>query len=440
MAVSQQTIEILIKARDKASKELQNVNKQIKKNGQFTKSYSSRFDKLQKAQSRLHKSQALTVKNMNKVQQQFDGAALSVMFFGMALTRVATQIWTAGTKTFQDVMHSVDGTVTSFDLLNAAGDTLKFTLGAALEPIAAQLVPIVNSIADWVSNNEDLVRDIVTAFAVGGSIMTAFGIVKLGLVGVSEKFTGVWDSAKLLKNRNWSQWGKELSTSINNAIGTVAIFWALEAGVEAYKDFKSEKIADGILGSLQSGAFAGAFISKKGKGALFAIGVALELIKENTFFQTVLTIGAFISGFFITIGQGIRHSFSQGIINGMIDGLDAIADTLSGGLLNFLGIDIGAGIKDLMGVKATEFDFMANYKENIAAAARTGAKLDADFAEFKKSIDESVAEMKKSEEVYIRPLPESQGFGNLNPSPIVNINVNSEDESLSVQSQYAQTG
>ena len=52
-----------------------------------------------------------------KGQKAFAGWAMSIMFFGMALKRTFDAIWKSSTKTFQDVMHSVEGNITSFDIL-----------------------------------------------------------------------------------------------------------------------------------------------------------------------------------------------------------------------------------------------------------------------------------------------------------------------------------
>jgi hypothetical protein len=143
------------------------------------------------------------VKNASKKLEQgkraFAGWAMSIMFFGMALQRAFSQIWTTSTKTFQDVMHSVEGTVTQFDMLEGSMKYLGFVAGAALEPIAAWLIPVIDSISEWIVNNEELFRTIVavggiagTVFAIGGAAALAVNgfidlFAKLGIIALDAK-------------------------------------------------------------------------------------------------------------------------------------------------------------------------------------------------------------------------------------------------------------
>lgn len=150
------------------------------------------------------KVQKAMAKSMEKPTMKFQGWAMSIMFFGMALKKTFNTIWKTSTKTFQDVMHSVDGTVTGFDMLNGSMDYLKFTAGQALEPIAKFLIPIVDWVSEWVLENDKLFAGLVatmgvlgTAFAAGGSGVLALNgfaelAIKMGLVSTEgTKITGV---------------------------------------------------------------------------------------------------------------------------------------------------------------------------------------------------------------------------------------------------------
>lgn len=113
----------------------------------------------------------------------FAGYALSVMFFGQAVQQVMTQIWRSSTKTFQDIMHSVEGTVTGFDILNGEITYLGFVVGDALEPIASFLTPIVESISNWVVQNEELARVFFIIASVLGTVVALGGFLKLAFDG-----------------------------------------------------------------------------------------------------------------------------------------------------------------------------------------------------------------------------------------------------------------
>ncbi len=120
---------------------------------------------------------------------RFQGWALSVMFFGMAMQRVFSDIWKQSAATFNDVSHSVAGTVTGFDLLEGSITYLQYSIGAALEPVVMQLVPIIDKITEWVQENEALTAGIVKWGFIIGSVLFMVGFLTLA-------FNGVWTMIK----------------------------------------------------------------------------------------------------------------------------------------------------------------------------------------------------------------------------------------------------
>lgn len=130
----------------------------------------------------LHKMDVQIKKNKG----EFQGWALSIMFAGMALQRMAQSLWTFGTKTFADISHSVEGLVTGTDNLNGAWTYLGFTIGQALDPIADILAPIIEQIADWVSQNEGLVAGFVVVAGVLGTILAVVGSTVLAVAGLMQ--------------------------------------------------------------------------------------------------------------------------------------------------------------------------------------------------------------------------------------------------------------
>ena len=132
--------------------------------------------------------------NINKKvgdgQPKFAGYAMSIMFFGMAVQRIFLGLWKSATKTFQDVMHSVEGTVTGTDMLSSSFAYLKFSIGEALDPVMQWLVPIIDAITEWTIQNPRLTATIISLGAALGTLFMVGGAGKLaydGFVGLGVK-------------------------------------------------------------------------------------------------------------------------------------------------------------------------------------------------------------------------------------------------------------
>ena len=117
--------------------------------------------------------------------------ALGIMFFGMALQRYSQALWQFGSKAFQEINHSVRDSVTGFDMLQGSLKFLGFMVGQALEPLAMQLFPIVERIAYWVENNEELVRTLVKMAGILGPIFMLTGMLATGIGGVIGMIKGL---------------------------------------------------------------------------------------------------------------------------------------------------------------------------------------------------------------------------------------------------------
>jgi len=204
-----------------------------------------------------------TEKSTRNLSGAFLGASLSLMFLGMAVQRVSLSIWKLGTKTFQDVMHSVDGTVTQFDLLSGSMSYLKFNVGQALEPLAASLIPIVDKLADWVYYNPELVEQAVRWGAIAGSILLIGGQIGTAVTGVGNLLAELSPAASK-------------ATILKNSLARmVATGYVIDASIE----FSDGDITAGLSSALEgAGLFAIAGGKQKTGGALFALGVAVDLI------------------------------------------------------------------------------------------------------------------------------------------------------------------
>jgi len=180
--------EIIVRLRFEAKQSMKNLNKSgmlTKKLGRVSQKAKNELKKLSQAQ----KSLGIITK---QTQRQFAGWAMSMMFFGMAIKRVFDGIWKAGQKTFQEIAHSVEGTVTQFDFLNGAIDILKYTIGSALNSVLEPLMPIiwkiVEATSDWIMENEKLFGWLVIIGSAIGGVMMSFGIMKLGIDGIQNAF------------------------------------------------------------------------------------------------------------------------------------------------------------------------------------------------------------------------------------------------------------
>jgi hypothetical protein len=140
------------------------------------------------AQQELHKRTTALNRELNKSRGEFPAWALSIMFFGMALQRTFDTIWRSSTKTFNDVMHSVEGTVTGFDILEGSLKYLGFTAGQALEPLALMLVPIIDKISQWVVENEGVFRTFMLIIGVLGPVLVGLGMAVTTINGLSVAF------------------------------------------------------------------------------------------------------------------------------------------------------------------------------------------------------------------------------------------------------------
>lgn len=138
--------------------------------------------------------------SLNKWFKQFDGWAMSLMFFGMAIQRVFTNLWKQSTKVFQEMAHSIEGVVTPFDMLTGMFQYLMFTVGDALSSFLEPYLPVIAEIIDkwatWINDNKELFAKIVLVGGAIGSLLMIFGMVWLGLKpifqGIFLLFTKAW--------------------------------------------------------------------------------------------------------------------------------------------------------------------------------------------------------------------------------------------------------
>jgi len=291
----------------------------------------------------------------------FAGWAMSIMFAGMAIQRTFSGISKSSQKAFQEIAHSVEGTVTQTDMLDGSFKYLGYTIGDALDPLIGYLIPIIDTISNWVSENPKLTAGIITLGTALGSLMMVGG-------GLVLAINGMKDFISIAKNANWANIGQ----SISKGLGAIAIGYALMEAKDAYADFKEGKWINGLLGALSAGltGYGGIrLLSGKSGAGFIALGVSLDLIQKGVFFQTIYSVIGLVSALFIAMIKQIQHNFEQGLWKGIVQTLLDIANWLSGvSILSFLEFDFAKDIQEaqrkLTGV--SQFDFGSAFKEGYS--------------------------------------------------------------------------
>ena len=204
--------EIIIKIRAdvaKASKELSSVNKRFQKGSAHAKTYAKAQEKVVQSQLRLKRAMGET---------PFAGWAMSIMFAGMAMKRVFDTIWKSASKTFTEVMKSTGDTSTGFDMLSGSLKYLGFTMGAALEPVATALIPIIDSISQFITDYPKLSAGIAVSVGAVGAIAMFAGMFKLAWNGIKDAFAKLGLAIPGLGAKI-----KGLGTTIRGSLGTIGV-------------------------------------------------------------------------------------------------------------------------------------------------------------------------------------------------------------------------
>jgi hypothetical protein len=287
-------------------------------------------------------------KTMAPRQVPFAGYALSIMFAGMAIQRTFKQITDAGTKTFQEISHSVYGTVTNTDLLEGSMKYLSFTIGAALEPLIGFLIPIVDAVSDWVDQNPELTAGIVAIGTALGALMMVGGGLKLALDG----FTGL---KNVLTMTDWGTIGAGISKALSLGVGAIGVYFTFQAAADAYDAFKSGDTTKGVLDALSVGfSSIGTVMALSGKtgpgAALIAIGVAFKLVGEDTLFSSVFsvfgTVFGIINGLLYASIQALLKWVDKQFNNSIFSEITGIRSNLGSGSQGFKK-DFNQGFKSV---------------------------------------------------------------------------------------------
>lgn len=290
----------------------------------------------------------------------FAGYALSIMFAGMAVQRTFMSIWKLGSKSFQEISNSIEGSTNKFNELDSSMKFLGFTVGQALEPLVENLILIVDKVSDWIDENPELTKGIIAFGLALGSLMLVGGGLQLAIDGITNFFN-------LTRASNFAGQG----AAIAKAFGAISIVYGITKISEGLNAIAEGEVTKGI-----SKALGGAFTSYGGMrllmgkgGALpwFVIGVGLELLSENRFFQTIGRFTDWLLALFQTVFQKIGHDFRNSFIGGMQSIIESLQTIFGGDLLfKIFGIDIKQIQRNLLGINKSDFDWAGNYSKNLA--------------------------------------------------------------------------
>jgi hypothetical protein len=332
------------------------------------------------------------LEGINKRMKQFKFEWLSVMFFGMALQRAFGGILRAGFQTFNKVTEGTEKAGGAITQLTAAWEFFKFSLIDALtqselfQGLVDFALRMVELWSDLPGRVKEFVGEVILAGAAIGTALFAAGTINLGLQGVGL----VTDQANSLRN------------TLKNTIGAFTIAWSLAQAADAYKDFKEGKFVNGLLGALSSafGAIGGIRLlkSKKGGATLLAIGVGMELLKQDAFFQTVLgTLGAVVSAVTAALAA-LVYSKLPSMVADFVSKIQTMLRAFAASIQKYFP-DFASKIDDFADalekvkpeVKSMGEVMSEAFVQTYADWSEAGKKLDADLSNLKTKADQQIA-------------------------------------------------
>ena len=288
--------------------------------------------------SKANKDLAIMNNEAKKNSRQFAGWAMSLMFFGMALQRASMAIWQMGNKSFREINESVEDSVNGFQQMEGATKYLGFTIGAALEPVTAFLIPIIDKMSDWVATHEGLTRVLTSTgivlgslFFVGGTgVLAINGFIELGL-----KMGLIKAEALKMQNFNWKG-------MFNKIAGAAAIIVGISFIMKGVEEWKDGKWLDGLLGTA-GGALVtagGIQLMRGGKGApwFIVIGVVLKALGDNDFLRDIMSTIAIADSLLGSMLNKMSYKVANNAGEAIADVLNTVIDAIPSAILYFLGL------------------------------------------------------------------------------------------------------
>lgn len=254
-------------------------------------------------------------KGIKKQKPQFQSWALSIMFAGMAMQRMAEGMATWGVKAYDDVSHSIIGTITENDRLQGSLMYLGYTVGEALQPFLAMLVPIVMWLAELVSEHKTFTGILITSALVLGILLSTLGGIVLAWAGIKAGMLAVFG----IDMAGWAATSGGAVGALTNSFKTLA------STVGTYF---------GVTGVVITSLF----------GMIIAIGLVMYWI------------------FKLQDAMGGWGEFGKSVVRGLTNAFTLFGDFLANGIITVLQtlIALSANVVDWVGIRPPDwmFDFV----------------------------------------------------------------------------------
>lgn len=359
---------------------------------------------VQKELSRVTK---ITKDSKKALEDTFDGAALSLLFFGQQLQSVSRSIATTGVQAFNDVISRTTETSTTVDRLTGAFSFLQFRIGEALLPAVEFLTPIIASIANFVSENQKLVRNlVVTAGVIGVVIGTASAfklaydaaadtIVRLGnVVAISgEKFGIMSETVKDSKGKV-SNLTKALGTLAIASLPVIAVLGVVAAtfGAVISRAQDSDEVftennetIDAVVGAFNNLAeslgvtevkfeYFNDVLQSTGDGFSFLGAIIIDVV--GAALSAIVNFVSLGIDSFKFLGDVLSEFSSEmeSLSGAVISSFKAIARAMSG--------DVGGAVRELSSI-----NFKGIYDDFVNGSGRAIANLQDDVEDYKQSVE-----------------------------------------------------
>jgi len=280
---------------------------------------------------------------------RFQGWALSIMFFGMAIQRLFMGITKFAFKTFNDIISSTNESVSSVALLSAAWQYLGFVVGSVLEPIIPMLMSIILWMAEWIEEHPRLARWLIIIGVIVGTLLMVFGMLVLGIFGIVQAMQLFGTTLNVVKNAGiaWT-WFATILKDVGIAVGSLITKFLGLMGIGS-----GGITAGALMGALAFIATIVALIIYLGIKwewnwkAMFANMIVYALYFLEALHLGFLTVGNVIQTIFASIFDGFFWLVDGAIW--VINGLIAAANQIPGIDIGFIGkLDtnfIGAALK-----------------------------------------------------------------------------------------------
>ena len=221
---------------------------------------------------------------LKKGQKPFAGYALSIMFAGMAIQRTFSSIRKFGVSTFQEINKSIEGTTTNADLLDGSMKYLGYTVGSALEPLMATLIPVVDALAKWADDNPKLVSEIVELGSAIGGLMLAFGGYTLAKNGLAE-LSGMLGEGGLFSTSVGDASSKvnKFKGALNGIARAITVMLAVKFAKDAVKDLIKGDFYNAIANGFLSAGLGVLTWNPEVGLALLTIGITMKFVESDIF-------------------------------------------------------------------------------------------------------------------------------------------------------------